>query len=72
MDMEETHIQECLALERQKLAIQVSATEVRMDDKIQASEKRIIQAVSGAIIEAVVELKAEIMRLEDKIDNRLN
>ncbi|WP_433515751.1 hypothetical protein ACQP2T_09225 [Nonomuraea sp. CA-143628] len=83
MTMQETHIQQILELERQKLAIQIAATEVWIDDKVRASEGRIIEAVTGAITNAVVELKGDIMdvrselkaemvRLEHKIDNHLN
>jgi archaellum component FlaC len=53
----EEHIAEILDLERRKLAIQVAAYEVRMDDKIKASEKRIIDAVTNAIAPLAVDLE---------------
>ncbi|MEV6156163.1 hypothetical protein AB0L53_38055 [Nonomuraea sp. NPDC052129] len=65
--MEETHIQQLLDLERQKLAIQIAATEVWIDDKVKASEGRIINAVTGAITNAVVELKGDIMDLRSEL-----
>ncbi|MFI6598744.1 hypothetical protein ACIBHX_21015 [Nonomuraea sp. NPDC050536] len=71
MAMNEEHIQEVLDLERQKLAIQFAATEVRMDDKIRASERRIIDAVTGAITNAVVELKGDIMSVETGLRTEL-
>ncbi|MFI6788483.1 hypothetical protein ACIBG4_14260 [Nonomuraea sp. NPDC050383] len=70
MAMNDSHMQEILDLERQKIAIQHSAAEARMDVKIEASEKRIIHAVTNAITGAVVELKREIIgvRIELKQD----
>ncbi|MEU7864094.1 hypothetical protein [Nonomuraea sp. NPDC049141] len=65
--MEETHIQQLLDLERQKLAIQIAATEVWIDDKVKASEGRIIAAVTGAITNAVVELKSDIMDVRSEL-----
>jgi hypothetical protein len=67
MVMNETHIVEILDLERQKLAIQHAATEVVMDDKIRASDKRVITAVSGAITNAVMELKREMIDIRAEL-----
>ncbi|MEU0571714.1 hypothetical protein ABZ297_40835 [Nonomuraea sp. NPDC005983] len=70
--MNESHIQEILELERQKLAIQVAAAEVMMDDKIRASERRVIDAVTGAITNAVVELKSDNMDLKAELKSVRN
>ncbi|MFI6325135.1 hypothetical protein ACIBG8_47000 [Nonomuraea sp. NPDC050556] len=77
--MNDTHVQEFVNLERQKLAIQFAAVEVRIDDKIQAQTQKIIEAISGAVSMGITdlksemidirnELKADIHRLEEKID----
>ncbi|SEK46216.1 hypothetical protein SAMN05660976_00605 [Nonomuraea pusilla] len=89
MDMNETHIDELLQLERQKLALQFAAIETRIDDKIKASEHRVVEAVTNAITSAVMdlkrdnmalqagltdlrtELKQDILRLEQKLDNQV-
>ncbi|MEU8102580.1 hypothetical protein AB0C18_02510 [Nonomuraea muscovyensis] len=65
--MNETHMAEILDLQRQKLAIQHAATEVVMDDKIRSSEKRIVTAVTGAITNAVLELKSELRDLRAEL-----
>ncbi|MEU4231799.1 hypothetical protein AB0F17_46525 [Nonomuraea sp. NPDC026600] len=70
--MEETEVQQILDLERRKLATQIAATEMWMDDKAKASEGRIVDAVSGAILSAVLQLKIDIKRLEHKLDSHLN
>lgn len=67
MAMNETHMAEILDLQRQKLAIQHAATEVVMDDKIRSSEKRIVTAVTGAITNAVLELKSELRDLRAEL-----
>lgn len=90
MDMNETHIDELLQLERQKLALQFAAIEMRIDDKIKASEHRVVEAVTNAITSAVMdlkrdnmalqagltdlrtELKQDILRLEQKLDNHVH
>ncbi len=90
MDMNETHIDELLQLERQKLALQFAAIETRIDDKIKASEHRVVEAVTNAITSAVMdlkrdnmalqagltdlrtELKQDILRLEQKLDNHVH
>ncbi|WP_143078532.1 hypothetical protein [Nonomuraea pusilla] len=87
--MNETHIDELLQLERQKLALQFAAIETRIDDKIKASEHRVVEAVTNAITSAVMdlkrdnmalqagltdlrtELKQDILRLEQKLDNQV-
>jgi hypothetical protein len=66
--MGETQVQEILDIERRKLA----AAEVWLDDKVKASEGRIVDAVSGAILSAVLQLKIDIKRLEHKLDSHLN
>lgn len=77
MTMDETHMQELMELEhkkveleRQKLAIQFAAVEVRIDDKIQAQTRRIIEAITGAVTLAATDLKSEMldMRSELKAD----
>nr|WP_152992652.1 hypothetical protein [Nonomuraea pusilla] len=88
--MNETHIDELLQLERQKLALQFAAIETRIDDKIKASEHRVVEAVTNAITSAVMdlkrdnmalqagltdlrtELKQDILRLEQKLDNHVH
>ncbi|MER7501855.1 hypothetical protein AB0L05_01265 [Nonomuraea pusilla] len=62
--MNETHIDELLQLERQKLAIQFAAIEVAIDDKIKASEHRVVQAVTNAITSAVMDLKRDNLALQ--------
>jgi hypothetical protein len=66
--MEETQVQEILDIERRKLA----AAEVWLDGKVKASEGRIVDAMSGAILSAVLQLKIDIKRLEHKLDSHLN
>ena len=43
-----------------------------MDDKVKASEGRIVDAESGAILSAVLQLKVDIKCLEHKLDSHLN
>jgi hypothetical protein len=61
----EEHIAEILELERRKLAIQIAATEVMMDDKIKASERRIIDAVTNAVAPLAVDLEAVKLQTAD-------
>ncbi|MFI7707171.1 hypothetical protein [Nonomuraea sp. NPDC049480] len=77
--MNETHIRELIELEqekveieRQKLAIQFAAIEVRIDDKIQLQTKKIIDAVSGMVSGAVTELKAEMARGHYELKNEIS
>ncbi|WP_156325907.1 hypothetical protein [Nonomuraea sp. SBT364] len=65
--MKETHIQELMELERQKSIIYFAAVETAIDEKIQASEKRMVHAITDVVTNAVVTLKAEIMVVRDEL-----